>query len=66
MADHIKRIVVDCWIKRMRGEKSEHHKDSISKFRRSGNPKERGSNSRYARSRKDIDHQITKDSGPLI
>jgi hypothetical protein len=41
-------------------------KGFVSEFRRSGNPKERGSNSRYARSRKDLDRQITKDCGPLI
>jgi hypothetical protein len=58
--------VVVHWIKRTHGERSEHHKDSISEFRRSGNSKERGSNSRYANSRKDLDRQITKECGPLI
>jgi hypothetical protein len=58
-------IVVVRWIKRTHGERSEHHKDSISEFRRSGNSKERGSNSRYANSRKDLD-LITKECGPLI
>jgi hypothetical protein len=51
--------VMVCWIKRTRGERSEHHKDSISEFRRSGNSKERGSNS--VNSRKDLGRQITKE-----
>jgi hypothetical protein len=46
------------WIKRTRGKRSEHHKDSISEFRRSGNSKERGSNSQYANSRKDLSRHI--------
>jgi hypothetical protein len=58
--------VVVRWIKRTRGERSEHHKDSISEFRRSGNSKERGSNSQYANSRKDLGRQITKECGQLI
>jgi hypothetical protein len=62
---------VDHWIKRTHGERSEHVKESISGFHESrlgearnnttGMPK-----SRNAKSRKDLDRQITKDCGPLI
>jgi hypothetical protein len=61
-------LIVDRWIKRTRGERSEHHKAPSRSFayRNLELRAPPSKDQRDARSRKDPDRQYTKRCGPLI
>jgi hypothetical protein len=61
-------LIMERWIKRMCGKRSEHHKAPSRSFtyRNLELRAPPSKDQRDARSRKDLDHQYTKRCGPLI